>query len=80
MGLDASYYRNMGGMINHSATPNCESQCIFDRGAEQAIIVAKTPITKGTQLLIDYSKNYWTKGTLKGHKLEDITNVMSLHL
>ncbi len=80
IGLDASAYRNLGGMINHSSTPNCETQCIFDRGAEQAVIIAKTAIAKGQQLLIDYSKNYWTKSALKSHKLEDITNTLTLSL
>jgi len=78
VGLNAKYFRNLGGMINHSSSPNCESQCIFDRGAEQAVIIANTIIHKGDQILIDYSKNYWTKGALKSHNLEDITNIMTL--
>ena len=80
LGLDASKNRNLGGMINHSTTPNCESQCIFDRGVEQAVIIASKFIPKGTQILIDYSQNYWSKGTLKSHKLEDITNILVLPL
>jgi len=79
VGLDARKFRNLGGMINHCPSPNCETQCIFDRGAEQAVIIATTSIKKGHQILIDYSKNYWTKGALKSHKLEDITNVMTLN-
>jgi hypothetical protein len=74
VGLDALQYRNLGGMINHSPNANAESQCIFDRGAEQAVIIAKTSIPKGAQILIDYSQNYWTKGALKSHKLEELSS------
>lgn len=58
--LDATSYRNLGGMINHSARhPNAELQCFFDHGAEQAIITATKFIPKGKQILLDYSESYW---------------------
>ena len=59
MALDAKRYRNFGGMINHSATPNAELQCFFDRGAEQAIVTALHRIERGQQIFLDYSENYW---------------------
>jgi len=80
IGLDATHYRNLGGIINHSKAANAESQCIFERGAEQAIITAKTTILKGHQILIDYSKNYWTKKVAKEKKLQDLTYVPPLSL
>lgn len=61
-------------MINHSSKPNAECQCVFERGAEQAIIIAIQPIKKGEQILIDYSNNYWTKSVLKKYKLENFSN------
>jgi hypothetical protein len=39
IGLDAREHRNLAGMINHSSQPNAECQCVFDRGAEQALII-----------------------------------------
>jgi hypothetical protein len=58
--LDATKYRNLGGMINHSSTaPNAELQCFFDDGAEQAIVTALKFIPKGQQILVDYSESYW---------------------
>ncbi|KAL6063797.1 SET domain-containing protein [Balamuthia mandrillaris] len=57
--LDAKRYRNFGGMMNHSATPNAELQCFFDRGAEQAIVTALHRIERGQQIFLDYSENYW---------------------
>jgi len=80
MGLNAAKKRNLGGMINHSNNANAESQCVFDCGAELAIITAKTSITKGHQVTIDYSKKYWTKNALKAHKLEDLGKVPALPL
>jgi len=60
IGLDAKKFRNLGGMINHSAHPNVESQCFFYGGAEQALITAIKDIKKGTQLLLDYdTTKYW---------------------
>lgn len=60
MVLDGTHYRNLGGMINHSARyANAELQCFFDRGAEQAIITATQFIPKGKQILLDYSESYW---------------------
>lgn len=56
--LSALSYRNLGGMINHSETPNAEARCVFDCGVEQAILVCVKPILKGQQVLIDYSKAY----------------------
>lgn len=57
--LSALSYRNLGGMINHSASrPNAEARCVFDTGVEQAIIISLRPIKKGEQVLIDYSKAY----------------------
>jgi len=38
--LDATHYRNLGAFINHSATPNAQAECIFDKGVEQAVIIA----------------------------------------
>ncbi|EGC31931.1 hypothetical protein DICPUDRAFT_89443 [Dictyostelium purpureum] len=59
-GLDASKYRSLGGMINHSSKfKNAESECIFEGGCEQALITAVRNIPKGTQIFIDYSKSYW---------------------
>ncbi|GAM27356.1 hypothetical protein SAMD00019534_105310, partial [Acytostelium subglobosum LB1] len=59
-GLDAYRYRSMGGMVNHSAKhANAESECIFEYGAEQALITAAKFIPKGTQVFIDYSQSYW---------------------
>eukprot|EP01133_Synstelium_polycarpum_P011940 gene11940-13915_t len=63
-GLDASSLRSLGGMINHSANHhNAESQCIFESGAEQALITATRFIPRGTQILIDYSQSYWQSET-----------------
>ncbi|ELR25275.1 SET domain containing protein [Acanthamoeba castellanii str. Neff] len=60
MVLDGTHYRNLGGMINHSARyANAELQCFFDRGAEQAVITATQFIPKGKQILLDYSESYW---------------------
>eukprot|EP01116_Phalansterium_solitarium_P024370 TRINITY_DN8916_c0_g1_i2.p1 TRINITY_DN8916_c0_g1~~TRINITY_DN8916_c0_g1_i2.p1 ORF type:complete len:519 (+),score=160.91 TRINITY_DN8916_c0_g1_i2:685-2241(+) len=79
VGLDARKHRNLAGMINHSSTAfNAESQCVFDRGAEQAVIIAVKPIARGQQVLIDYSKNYWNKKTLKSIQLEDLSNIAAL--
>jgi len=72
IGLDAFKYRNLAAMINHSSEPNAECQCVFDKGVEVAIIVAVTFISKGGQILIDYSKNYWTKKVLRQSPLENI--------
>ncbi|EGG23421.1 hypothetical protein DFA_05553 [Cavenderia fasciculata] len=59
-GLDAYRHRSMGGMINHSAKhKNAESECIFEYGAEQAIITATKFIGRGQQIFIDYSNSYW---------------------
>ncbi|KAN0039229.1 hypothetical protein ACTA71_001423 [Dictyostelium dimigraforme] len=59
-GLDASKYRSMGGMINHSSKfKNAESECIFEYGCEQALITATKSIKKGEQIFIDYSKSFW---------------------
>ncbi|KAK5578800.1 hypothetical protein RB653_008473 [Dictyostelium firmibasis] len=59
-GLDASKYRSMGGMINHSNKfKNAESECIFEYGCEQALITATKSIKKGEQIFIDYSKSFW---------------------
>ncbi len=44
--LDATLYRNLGAMVNHSVHPNAELQCFFDKGAEQAIITATKFIAK----------------------------------
>jgi len=59
IGLDAKKFRNLGGMINHSARPNVESQCFFYGGVEQALITATKDIKKGDQLFLDYDTNYW---------------------
>ncbi|PRP89471.1 hypothetical protein PROFUN_01334 [Planoprotostelium fungivorum] len=80
VGLDSFKYRNMGGMINHSTDANAESQCIFDRGAEQAVIIAKKNITKGTQILINYSKNYWSKKEMKAGQMKELKNIPPLPL
>lgn len=78
IGLDASKKRGYGAMLNHSNNPNAESQCIVDRGIEQAIIISKKNIPKGHQILIDYSKQYWTESTLKEHQLQDMDSVLPL--
>eukprot|EP01130_Rhizamoeba_saxonica_P018863 TRINITY_DN9595_c0_g1_i1.p1 TRINITY_DN9595_c0_g1~~TRINITY_DN9595_c0_g1_i1.p1 ORF type:complete len:407 (-),score=95.36 TRINITY_DN9595_c0_g1_i1:21-1160(-) len=57
--LNSKTYRNLGGMINHSASPNSEAQCIFHQGCEQACITASTRIRKGQQILIDYSDSFF---------------------
>jgi len=57
--LDASVYRNLGGVINHSQNPNAEARCIFEKGVEQAIIVATKEIPEGYQIFIDYSLSYF---------------------
>jgi len=80
MGLTALKKRNLGGMVNHSLTPNAESQCIFDCGAELVIIIAKSFIAKGHQILIDYSKHYRTRATMKAQKLEKLSSVPPLSL
>jgi SET domain-containing protein len=76
--LDAKEKRNLGGMINHSKSPNAECQCVVDRGVELAIVTAKKDIPKGQQILIDYSKNYWKKNTLKSKMLESLENELPL--
>ncbi|EFA75028.1 hypothetical protein PPL_11713 [Heterostelium album PN500] len=59
-GLDAYRYRSMGGMINHSSKhANAESICMFEYGAEQAIITATKFIPKGQQIFINYSNSFW---------------------
>eukprot|EP01119_Soliformovum_irregulare_P003876 TRINITY_DN14924_c0_g1_i1.p1 TRINITY_DN14924_c0_g1~~TRINITY_DN14924_c0_g1_i1.p1 ORF type:complete len:444 (+),score=108.04 TRINITY_DN14924_c0_g1_i1:44-1333(+) len=78
--LDAKRHRNLGGMINHSEHPNAEAQCIFDRGSEQAIITALTKIPMGTQILIDYSKNFWSKKNVKAMQLENLETVPPLNV
>ncbi|KAF2078418.1 hypothetical protein CYY_000285 [Polysphondylium violaceum] len=70
-GLDASKYRSLGGMINHSSkNKNAESECIFEYGCEQALITATKDIPKGTQILIDYSKSYWQEDQVKSNTNE----------
>jgi len=59
--LSALQHRNLGGMVNHSFFPNAETQCVFEKGAEQAILTAKEYIPKGKQILIDYSSSYWSE-------------------
>jgi SET domain-containing protein len=59
--LDATHYRNLGAFINHSATPNAQAECIFDKGVEQAVIIATRHIPRGHQILIDYSERYFGK-------------------
>jgi len=80
IGLDGKKFRNLGGMINHCSNCNAESQCVFDKGAEQALITAKTFIPKGHQILLDYSRNYWTKKALKSLTFEDLSLTKPLSL
>ncbi len=53
--LDATLYRNLGAMVNHSVYPNAELQCFFDKGAEQAIITATKYIAKVEPLSVLYA-------------------------
>jgi SET domain-containing protein len=48
--LDATHYRNLGAFINHSATPNAQAECIFDKGAEQAVIIATVRVISSSSL------------------------------
>eukprot|EP01132_Coremiostelium_polycephalum_P010391 gene10391-12762_t len=68
-GLDASKYRCLGGMVNHSNKfSNAESECIFEYGCEQAIITATRFIPKGAQIFIDYSHSYWQEDEISTNK------------
>jgi hypothetical protein len=62
--LNSEKMRNMGGMVNHvkGDAANAEAKCIFDKGVEQAIIVATKYIPRGYQILIDYSDSYFGIG------------------
>eukprot|EP01126_Amoeba_proteus_P014426 TRINITY_DN1631_c0_g1_i3.p1 TRINITY_DN1631_c0_g1~~TRINITY_DN1631_c0_g1_i3.p1 ORF type:complete len:476 (-),score=100.50 TRINITY_DN1631_c0_g1_i3:154-1581(-) len=57
--LSAANYRNLGGFINHSSTPNAEARCIFHKGVEQAVVVSLGVIKKGHQVFINYSSSYF---------------------
>jgi SET domain/Ankyrin repeat len=93
VGCDATFDRNMGGMINHAPSPpssgvpsngayaNVQAESCFDRGCEQAVIIATRDIEAGEQLLLDYSGSYWTSAALKEHGgLEDMASVERLPL
>ena len=56
---DASLHRSLAGFINHSAQPNVSVSCVFERGCEQAIVVAAQRIARGEQLFHDYTDNFW---------------------
>lgn len=73
--LNALKYRNMGGMINHCTKPNAELSSFMDKGAEQAKVVATEHIPAGTQILIDYSTQYFdSKKTSTVNLREDEDN------
>ena len=72
IGLDATSFRNLGGMINHSDNPNAESNAVVAFGVEQPLIIAKTQIKKGEQIFIDYGKKFWKKSKEKPQDLSQI--------
>jgi hypothetical protein len=64
-GYDSPYIidaRDQGGIvryINHSSTPNLLSKLATYNGVNHIILITKSPISKGVQLLYDYGPNYW---------------------
>jgi len=60
--LNSKHYRNTGAFLNHSIRPNAQAECVFEKGIEQAVILALEDIPRGKQLFIDYSERYFSKG------------------
>ncbi len=50
---------NIIRFVNHSYTPNLKPQYVFFDGYYHMILLAMTPIKKGTQLMYNYGKQYW---------------------
>ena len=58
--IDAEKAGNYTRYINHSQTaPNLEPMQIYLEGLTHLILVAKTDIPAGTELLYDYGELYW---------------------
>lgn len=57
--IDAQDQGNESRFINHSSTPNLTPHWVYDRGLMHLVLKANRFISKGTQLTIDYGKDFW---------------------
>lgn len=57
--MDARRVGNFTRFINHSDEPNCHMAVAYDGFIFRLIVLAKTRITAGTELRLNYGKDYW---------------------
>jgi hypothetical protein len=57
--IDGIRARSLGCFINHCSRPNVALQSIFERGVEELLVIACGDISRGDQLLSDYSQQYF---------------------
>ena len=56
----------LGRLVNHSRlAPNCQTKVVMVRDVPRLILIAKTDIEPGTELLYDYGDR--SKESLKAH-------------
>lgn len=69
--LDGKFFRNFGPLTNHSKHPNCEAIADFVKGVNDVIIIALKDIPKGSQILWDYTEEYFEGEKLNFDELAD---------
>lgn len=57
--IDARDQGNESRFINHSYSPNLTPHWVYDRGLMHLVLIANRFIPKGTQLSINYGKDFW---------------------